>query len=410
MKLGARIIATLAVTFVMVPALSADDGANPKTTAKIGDPAPIAAPSATAETQPNAIEPLPVRFFTSPQSQAGAGAQSVAAMHRWDESESYPPKVEWFLGYSFWRAMPTSPSNRMGYLHGGSTSVAYNLNRFVGLVADFGGYDDSRLTLFTPTERETVNSSGNAYTYLFGPRFSYRLEGFTPFFETLFGGAHASSVTISGCSGASSCTPLGSDNAFAYMLGAGLDVKVSHHIALRLIESDFLLTHFRNSLSPGGLEREWQENVRLSTGIVFRFGGAPIPPPPPPLAANCSADKEMVYLGSGDFVVVHADASNQGQNTLSYSWSASSGAVDGTGPEVRWNPSDTPAGTYVIAVRVDSGRNGAAACSVNVRVERRPNRPPTMSCSADLRAVTIGDTVEITAIANDPDNDPLSFS
>ena len=68
-------------------------------------------------------------------------------MHRWDEPANSYPKVEWFLGYSFWRAVPTSSSNRMGYLHGGSTSIAYNFNRYLGLAADFGGFDNSKLTL-----------------------------------------------------------------------------------------------------------------------------------------------------------------------------------------------------------------------------------------------------------------------
>ena len=408
MRSAARLIATMAVAFVMVPALYADDGANPKTTAKNDDSASVAAPAVPPKTQPDTAEPLPVRSSISPQSQAGAFAQPVAAMHRWDASEEHTPTVEWFLGYSFWRAMP-SFNDRMGYLHGGSTSVAYNFNRYVGLVADFGGYDNSRLTLFTPTASETFHSNGSAYTYLFGPRFSFRYERFTPFFHTLYGGAHASSVTISGCTGTPICTPLGSDNAFATMLGAGLDIKISRHVALRLFQGDFLITHFRSPLSSSG-ERGWQNNGRFSTGVVFRFGGSPAPPPPAPLTATCSADKEMVYAGSGDLVVVIAQASNAGQNPVNYSWSASDGAVEGTGPEVRWNSAGRPLGTYTIKVRVDDGRSGAAACSVSVRVEPRPNRPPTMSCSADRGAVTVGEPVEITAIASDPDNDPLSFS
>ena len=411
MKLGVRIIAMMAVAFVMVPALYADDGAQPKTTATKDEPASIAAPAASAEAQPDTAAPLPVPFSSaSPQSQSGSDAQPVAATHRWDESDDYYPKVEWFLGYSFWRAVPTALSNRMGYLHGGSTSIAYNLNRYVGLVADFGGYDDSRLTLFTPTTSETFSSGGSAYTYLFGPRFSYRYERFTPFAQALFGGTHASSVKLSGCTGASFCTPLGSDNAFATAIGVGFDIRITHHIALRLIQGDFLLTHYKNLLSADGTDRGWQKNVRLSTGVVFRFGGTPPPPPPPPLAAACSADREMVYAGSGDLVVVNAQAGPPGQNPLNYTWSASEGTVDGTGSEVRWRSSDIPPGTYTIKVRVDDGRNGSAGCSVNVRVETRPNRPPTMSCSADHASVTVGQPVEITATASDPDNDPLSYS
>ena len=59
---------------------------------------------------------------------------------------------------------------------------------------------------------------------------------------------------------------------------------------------------------------------------------------------------------------------------------------------------------------VVSGRNGTAECSVNIRVEARPNRPPTITCSASRGTVTAGESVEIVAIASDPDNDPLTYS
>jgi opacity protein-like surface antigen len=161
----------------------------------------------------------------------------------------------------------------MGYLHGGSTSVAYNLNRYFGLAADFGGYGNNRLTLFSPTGSRTVDSGGSANTYAVGPRFSYRgYERFTPFVQALVGEVHASSVRISGCTGTPSCTPLGSDNTFTVIAGTGLDIKISHHVALRLFEGDFLLTHFKNPISTGGQGRGWQKNARFSTGIVFRFG------------------------------------------------------------------------------------------------------------------------------------------
>src|SRR6202030_4666075 len=107
--------------------------------------ASIAVPSAPAKAEPNIADPFAGRSSASPQSKAGTNGQPVGAVHRWDESENYTPKVEWFLGYSFWRAMPTSSGNRISYVHGGSSSVAYNLNKYVGLVADFGGYDNNRV-------------------------------------------------------------------------------------------------------------------------------------------------------------------------------------------------------------------------------------------------------------------------
>jgi outer membrane protein OmpA-like peptidoglycan-associated protein/opacity protein-like surface antigen len=424
-------IATSAMAYLLVPTLFADHTTKPKAKAKdeaaasSSLPATTEAPSvppsasslsagasggsADAQPQPDAAPALPVRSAIAlPPPEANA--ESMGAMHRMDDREGYTPKVEWFLGYSFWRATPTSNGNRIGYMHGGSTSVAYNFNRYVGFVADFAGFDNSKVTLFGPAGSETFNAGGSAYTFMVGPRLSYRkYEKFTPYAEVLAGVVHASSVSISGCTGDPSCTPIGSDTTFATMAGVGFDINLSHRIALRLLEADFLLTHFQDPLSATGLSRGWQDNTRLSTGIVFRFGGNP-PPPSAPLGASCLANPEMVYAGSGDWIAVRADASNPANYPLNYTWSANEGSLDGSGPNVRWSSVDRHPGTYTISLRLENGRNGTPNCSVIVRVAPRPNRPPSISCSADRNTVTVGDRVEITASASDPDNDPLTYS
>jgi hypothetical protein len=195
-------MASVMIAFFLIPELFADDTAKPKATAKSDEPA-SAVTAPTMSTEPlSTAEALPAETSTSSQSKSEANAQPVAALHSWGESENYTPRIECFLGYSFWRAMPTASSNRMGSLYGGSTSVAFNFNKYVGVVADFGGFDNSRLTLVSPTVSQTADANGSAYTYAFEPRFSYRRnERFTLYFQALFGGAHASSVTISGCTG-----------------------------------------------------------------------------------------------------------------------------------------------------------------------------------------------------------------
>ena len=70
---------------------------------------------------------------------------------------------------------------------------------------------------------------GTVYTYMFGPRISFRHERFTPFAQALFGGVHASDVTINGCTGIG-CTPLPFENSFTFTAGGGLDITLTHHI------------------------------------------------------------------------------------------------------------------------------------------------------------------------------------
>jgi opacity protein-like surface antigen/outer membrane protein OmpA-like peptidoglycan-associated protein len=411
MRFAVRLIATMTLAFVMVPALYADDAAKPNAEATKDEPsASVTAPTAAANVQPNTAETPAVRSSTSRETESEPAAQPAGKVSGSDDPY---PKVEWFFGYSFWRAMPTSNDNRMGYLHGGSTSIAYNFNRYLGLAVDFGGYGNSRLTLLTPTLNRTLDSDGSAYTFMAGPRLSYRrYERFTPFAQALFGGAHATSVTVSGCTGFPDCTPLPSETSFATMLGAGFDIKVSHHIALRLFEGDFLLTHFKNAGEVGSQVEGWQKNVRFSSGIVFRFGGNPPPPPPvnhPPIA-SCSADKSMVYLDSGDVVAVTATAADPDGDPLTYTWTASGGRVDGNGPQVRWLSTGTTAGSYTVTLHVDDGRGGAATCSADIRIEPKPNRPPTIACSANPNSVFAGERSQITCNASDPDGDPLTYT
>jgi outer membrane protein OmpA-like peptidoglycan-associated protein len=403
-RIACNVGLTLALTLGSASVLYADDAVKPKSTA--GDDG-----FSTSKRWSDSAEPLPSLSLTDWAPPSESGPAPAGSGRHWEESQSSTPRVEWFLGYSFWRAMPTSDANRMGYLHGGSTSVAFNFNRWLGLVADFGGYANSRVTLFNPSASQTFDSDGRAYTYMFGPRFSSRhYEHFTPFFEALFGGTHATSVTISGCTGDPSCTPLPSENAFAGLLGVGFDIKLTRHVAWRLVEGDFMATRFHDPFSANADGRDWQKNVRLSSGLVFRFGGNPPRQPAVPMSATCSADKEMVYVESGDVVAVHAQASSSDRYPVNYSWTVSDGVVDGNGADVRWSSAGHRSGAYVVKVRVENGRHGSADCSVNIRVEPRPNRPPVLSCAADRSTLTVGDTAAITATASDPDNDSLTYS
>jgi outer membrane protein OmpA-like peptidoglycan-associated protein/opacity protein-like surface antigen len=313
--------------------------------------------------------------------------------------EETTPKAEAFLGYSYLRANPGSPIGGIN-LNGGSGSIAFNANNWFGIVGDFGGYKLSHLTV---AGSPSVSADGTLFSYLFGPRLSYRRhDRVTPFVQALFGGAHQGDVTAGGARIA------GSQNAFAMAAGGGLDLKVHRNVAIRLVQAEYLLTRFKAPASTTGA-RGTQSNARLSTGIVFRLGTRKAIPNAPPVA-SCSAAKTSVYAESGEVVGVHVSASDPDNDPLTYSWSATGGSIDGTGTDVRWNSAGLAPGSYTVSVRVDDGRGGTATCAVDIKVEPRPNRPPTISCSADRSTVFVGERVRITAVASDPDNDPLTYS
>ncbi len=159
--------------------------------------------------------------------------------------------IDVFAGYSYVRANPSTSGDNFS-LNGGSASVAYNFNNWLSGVADFGGYHS--------TNGLDSGLEGTLSTYLFGPRVSYRRFGrVTPFGEVLFGVAHT---------GASLLNTTNSQNAFAMTVGGGVDYRVSSRFSIRPLKVDYLLTRF-NELNINNAQN--QNNLRVSTGIVFRF-------------------------------------------------------------------------------------------------------------------------------------------
>ena len=316
------------------------------------------------------------------------------------------PKVELFLGYSHFGTFYNDvvSGNRMVGLHGGSTSIAYNFNRYIGLVGDFAGYADSQLELTGNGANEplTVDSSGKVYTYLFGPRLSYRNSTrFTPFGQVLVGGIHAGAVSVSGCTDPA-CTPLPSQNALAATAGGGFDIRLTRHVAIRAVQAEYMMTRF-SGVPDGGSAT--QNDLRLSSGVVFGFGGKP----PLPVLLTCSIQPSTSY--PGDPLTATAVPTNLNpKRHAAYSWSTTGGTVTGTDTVAAISTKDIAPGTYTVTGHVIEGRhmNEQASCTSTFTVQ--PFDPPTLACSANPSTLNPGDPATITAQGVSPQNRPLTYS
>jgi hypothetical protein len=184
---------------------------------------------------------------------------------KWEES----------IDYSYARGNPANVGKPFS-LNGGGGAVVYNFNGFIGIKMDFQGYGSTTRTVgsFVVTNPQgvatIVNSASvqsNLFTYMAGAQLRVPTHTFKPFAEFLFGGAltHFHGNLATGAS-----TTNVNNNGFAMAVGGGVDIRINNTISIRPFQMDYLLTHFGNSLIPGGNHN--QNNFRYSAGINITFG------------------------------------------------------------------------------------------------------------------------------------------
>lgn len=300
------------------------------------------------------------------------------------------PRYEIAGGYSYLRFIPGEPFDAFNS-HGGTGSFTYNASSWFGLTGEVGTYN---------VKQNGALSSGWLTTYLFGPRANLRkFDYFVPFAEALFGGAGAG-MALTGDQ---------KRQTFALALGGGVDMVIRKSLAWRVAQIDYLQTNFTGSnLGASGIEN----NLRLGTGLVYRWG-FPKPAPPPvnhPPVASCSASPASVFQGSGDSVAVHVNATSRDNNPLTYSYTATGGSVEGTGPDARWNSTGVAVGSYTVTAKVDDGKGGTVSCAADVKVEEKQHHPPVISCAANPSSIVQGQQATIVSTASSPDNLPLTYS
>jgi len=191
-------------------------------------------------------------------------------------------------------------------------------------------------------------------------------------------------------------------NAAAMAVGVGVDLKLSRLIAVRPVQLDYLPTNFSPfnitglSALPGVPinfnSSRWQQNLRYSAGIAFRFGGAP--PTPPTVACAVTPNELLPWAGP-----VNATVSPSGFNPrrdLDFNWTSTSGAVSGNGSAATVDTTNLQPGEYTVKANVTDPRqrtNNSASCSASFTVKQPQS--PQVACSATPASVHPGDPVTV---------------
>jgi len=202
----------------------------------------------------------------------------TAALAQKQQAQEPPPKADVFLVYSYLRFNPTLPAARNRSYNGGGGGFTFFMGKYFGLKGEFMGYASTTFTTTVTapviTSRGTIpvgtfSSQANMFTYMFGP--VVRLPGkVTPFAEVLFGGSNTNGYTdlIKSINlGGGTLSSSGTQHPFTMAYGGGLDVNVHHHVAIRPVEIDYVLTRYTNPFT--GTNN--QNNFRYNGGVVFNF-------------------------------------------------------------------------------------------------------------------------------------------
>src|SRR5215469_15637353 len=270
--------------------------------------------------------------------------------------EQAPPKADLFAGYQWLHpggkvpiigtSNPVQGQNLLDMPQGFGLAFGYNFHPNFALEGDYGG---------------NWKSGFNINTYSLGPRFTLRTDNVNYFLHTL--------VSLNQLN-----TPFGNHNGVGAILGGGMDLKVTKYLSIRLIEADFQWgrQHFSTIVPPDqpDLRRSSFDGVRLRSGILLNFGGAPPVPP----SATCSAQPAEVMVGEP--ITLTATPSNfNPKHTVTYSWTSTGGKLTLKDGSATVDTNGVAGGSYTATAHIIDPRaknNNEATCTANFTVKEPP--------------------------------------
>jgi hypothetical protein len=178
------------------------------------------------------------------------------------------PRVELYTGYSYLHAAFNGVPGKKSTLNGWDASLAINPKRWFGVVVGYSQHYGSAKVLLPlppgicpPACLPDIPVSSTTREFLVGPQFSLRTSRVTPFVHFLLD-FRSTDLKLK--------LPLplppqnlglhGTYTLLDSLVGGGVDIRLSRQLAWRT-QADLLTT-----------ESATERDLRMSTGIVFRWG------------------------------------------------------------------------------------------------------------------------------------------
>ena len=300
------------------------------------------------------------------------------------------PKWEIFAGYSW--ADPNTKLNHVpfrNYPAGLGAAGTYDFNKWLGLTLDYGGHFNSG------TSGTRIPSTLN--TLMIGPKLTFRGEHFSPFVEALGGWSRLAPDHFT------------ADNRFGFQGGAGIDMNLTQHWALRIIQADFMYAphRFGSGGTPGsGVPKTIVRGTRLQGGIVYMAGGGE----QAPVSASCSVDTSEVWAGEPVKATVTPHNFNP-KHTVDVDWTTNGGKVEGKGESVTINTTGVAEGqSYNVSAHVTDPHDKKAVASCQTSFSTKKRLPPTITCNASPSSVEQGGSITIHSEASSPQGGPVTVA
>jgi len=161
-------------------------------------------------------------------------------------------------------------------------------------------------------------------------------------------------------------------------------------------------------VTPFGGTITYSLDKMLIDGVVVDYRSGQVVSNYPPRIKSLAADRTIILLGEDSNI--YCTAEDRDNDSLSYSWSVSSGQIIGSGANVIWNAPNIT-GTYQIICNVEDGNGHLVSDSVYIEVVEYINNDPIInSITADPRKIHIGTSSQLVCNAIDPEGDELSYS